>query len=293
MKSVARFVGVLALAGMAAHVLTAQQVFIPIEPARQFGTGVTGSYEGWFDNPDGTHTFLVGYLNRNRAKDVDIPIGPNNRIEPGGPDMGQPTHFLPGRQTGMFAITVPKEFTIQQRLTWTLTVNGQTNAIPLKLLADYNIEPMKDAAIGNTPPVMRFVEGGPSVQGPIGTLAKAVTRRTSVAAPLSIPVWVEDDAKYTTGTNAPMRGSPTPATLRWSKYRGTGAVTFDKERPEMEKLQGGAQNELFKGKGTTSVKFGEPGEYVLHVIANDYTGDAGRGELCCWTNSMVKITVTP
>ena len=40
-----------------------------------------------------------------------MPIGPNNRIEPGGPDMGQPTHFLPGRQSGMFIVTVPKEFT--------------------------------------------------------------------------------------------------------------------------------------------------------------------------------------
>ncbi len=291
MKSVARFVGVIALAGLAAHVLTAQQM--PIEPAKQFGTGVTGSFEGWFDNPDGSHTFLIGYLNRNRGKEVDIPIGPNNRIEPGGPDMGQPTHFLTGRQTGIFSITVPKEFTAQQRLTWTITVNGQTNSIPMKLNADYNIEPLKDAAVGNTPPVMRFVEGGPSVQGPIGTLAKAVARRASVAAPLSISVWVEDDALYTTGTNAPMRGNPSPVTVRWSQYRGTGAVTFDKPRPEMEKLQGGNQNELYKGKGTTSVKFGEPGEYVLHVIANDYTGDAGRGELCCWTNSMVKVTVTP
>ena len=29
--------------------------------------------------------------------------------------MGQPTHFLPGRQTGMFIVTVPKEFTPQQQ----------------------------------------------------------------------------------------------------------------------------------------------------------------------------------
>ena len=45
-----------------------------------------------------------------RFVNPDIPIGPNNRIEPGGPDMGQPTHFLPGRQYGMFSIPVPREF---------------------------------------------------------------------------------------------------------------------------------------------------------------------------------------
>jgi len=125
-----------------------------------------------------------------------VPIGPNNRIEPGGPDLGQPTHFLPGRQIGMFVVTVPKEFTLQQRLTWTLTVNGQTNVVPFKLNADYNVSPLKDSSIGNTPPVIRFAEGGPTVQGPIGTLAKAVARTTSMSTPLVLPVWADDDAIY-------------------------------------------------------------------------------------------------
>ena len=30
----------------------------------------------------------IGYYNRNKDQTLDIPIGPNNRIEPGGPDMG-------------------------------------------------------------------------------------------------------------------------------------------------------------------------------------------------------------
>ncbi len=84
---------------------------LPIEPFRQFGSSVTPAFEGWHDNPDGSRVFLIGYLNRNSEQPLDVPIGPNNRIEPGGPDLGQPTHFLPGRQWGMFTITVPKEFT--------------------------------------------------------------------------------------------------------------------------------------------------------------------------------------
>jgi hypothetical protein len=287
-----RILGMLAMAGLAANVVVSAGQ-IPIEPAKQFGAGVTPSFEGWFDNPDGSHNFLVGYLNRNRALEVDVPIGPNNKIEPGGPDFGQPTHFLPGRQTGTFVITVPKAFSREQRLTWTITINGQTNSIPLRLNTDYNISPLKDSAVANTPPAIRFAESGPSIQGPLSTLASAATRKTSVSTPLELSVWTDDDAKYTNNSSAPMRGSRPPVTLIWSKYRGPGTVTFDKARPTLEKLKGGNVNEPYTGLGKTTAKFSEPGEYVLHVTANDYSGDGGGGFVCCWSNSLVKVTVTP
>src|SRR3984893_16543351 len=86
---------------LASGLVLSAQIQLPSAPPRQFGASITGAYEGWFDNADGTHSFLVGYYNRNTVQELDIPIGPNNRIEPGGPDMGQPTHFLPGRRTGM------------------------------------------------------------------------------------------------------------------------------------------------------------------------------------------------
>jgi hypothetical protein len=298
MKSVARLSAVVVVAGLAGGVLlSGQQQPLPSEPARSFGASITGSFEGWFDNDDGTHSFLVGYLNRNRSTAMDVPIGPNNRIEPGGPDMGQPTHFLPGRQVGTFIVTVPKEFTPQQRLTWTITINGQTNTIPFRMHTDYNVSPFKiqhSVSVGNTPPIIRFEERGQAVQGPIATLSKpALTRTTPVSAPLSLPLWAEDDAKYSSGTGAPLRNPPPPVTLHWSLYRGTGKVTFDKDKPEMEKLQGGNVGEPFRGKSTTTAKFSEPGEYVLHVTANDYSGDGGGGEICCWTTAMVKVTVTP
>ena len=72
---------------------------------------------------------LVGYFNRNAKEALDIPVGPNNRIEPGGPDMGQPTYFETRRQWGVFTIRVPKDFGTK-KLTWTLTANGETNAVP-------------------------------------------------------------------------------------------------------------------------------------------------------------------
>jgi hypothetical protein len=271
--------------------LSAQQ--LPSAPAKAFGTSITGSYEGWYDNPDGTHVFLVGYYNRNISTAMDIPIGPNNRIEPGGPDMGQPTHFLPGRQTGAFTVTVPKAFSPQQRLTWTIVANGTTISIPFKLNADYNVSPFADA-IGNKPPVAHlFDEKAPPFQGPVSSMATGISRTASMAAGLVLPVWVSDDAFYTSGTNAPMRNPPPPVTIMWAQFRGPAAVTFDDARPKLDVLAGGQVGVPFSGKAATTAKFSQPGEYVLQLTANDYTGAGGRGEVCCWTNALVKVNVTP
>ncbi len=275
-------------------VLSAQQVILPSAPAKGFGSSITGSYEGWYDNPDGTHVFLVGYYNRNINQDIDVPIGPNNRIEPGGPDMGQPTHFLRSRQVGVFSITVPKTFAKDQRLIWTIVVNGQTTQIPLRMHTDYNVSPFRDAAVGNTPPIVHlFTENAPAIQGPLAMLSTATVRTAKVNTPLALPVWVMDDAKYTSGTNAPMRNPPPPVTLAWAKYRGPGDVKIENAKPKLDVLKGGKVDEPYAGKASSSAVFTEPGEYVLHVTANDYSGNGGGGEVCCWTTAMVKVTVTP
>src|SRR2546427_9467908 len=76
----------------------------------RFATGqdVAPVFEGWEQNPDGTYSMVFGYLNRNYEEEVDIPIGPNNTIEPSG-DRGQPTHFYPRRQRIVFKVVVPKD----------------------------------------------------------------------------------------------------------------------------------------------------------------------------------------
>src|SRR5215467_1403921 len=112
---------------MAALVLGAQQT--PLEPHHDSGQSVTAAFEGWFPNQDGTFSILFGYLNRNAKQELDIPVGPANRIEPDGPDQGQPTHFLPGRNWGVFTITVPKDFG-SRKITWSITANGITTQVP-------------------------------------------------------------------------------------------------------------------------------------------------------------------
>jgi hypothetical protein len=280
-----------ALAGGAFLLAQTEQTAIP-EPRKQFGASITGAFEGWFPSPSEPKApiFLIGYYNRNTQQELDIPIGPNNRIEPGGPDMGQPTHFLPGRRYGMFAIPVPQDFTPQDKFTWTIFVNGQYTTVPLRLNQDYVISPFSEIAVGNTPPVIRFETDGMPIQGPIAMLFHAPTRTTSLSKPLVLTLWITDDMKYTSGTGAQRTGDRPPVTLVWSKYRGPGAVKFDKDRPAAEGTAIAGQG--FNAKATTSVTFSEPGDYVLHVTVNDYSGDGGGGFQCCWTTGLVKVSVT-
>lgn len=288
MKSAALITGFIVALATTGYVADQQ---LPSEPQRAFGASVTGAFEGWYDNPDGSRTLLVGYLNRNADQALDVPVGMNNRIEPGGPDLGQPTHFLPGRRHGMFTLVVPKAFTAEQRLTWTIVANGQSTTIPLRLNPDYVISPFTDVAVKNVPPTMRFEENGPSIQGPVAMLASAVPRSARVSAPLALTVFVSDDAKYASGTMALPVKPPPPVSLLWSKYRGPGGVTFDDV--QMTTVAGGTVNVPFSGKATMTAKFSEPGDYVLHVTAMDYSGEGGGGEVCCWTTAMVKVSVTP
>jgi len=265
--------------------LLAQQ--LPGEPAKQFGTSITGVYEGWFENPDGSRGFLVGYMNRNRGEEIDVPIGPNNRIEPGGPDMGQPEHFLTGRQSGVFAVPVPKNFGPRDRLVWTITVDGQTTSIPLWQQIDYNISPL----IGpgrNTPPHLRLTEAGKSVQGPAAILANAMNQTVAASAKLPLTAWIDDDMLVSSDTNAPGRSQRPPVSLTWAKYRGPGAVTFEPAKPMVDKLPAGEFP--FRGKGVTSATFSAPGDYVLHLTVNDFSGNGGGGFQCCWTTALVKVS---
>jgi hypothetical protein len=270
-----------AVLGMAGWVAAGAGQQLPLQPAREKGASVTAAYEGWYRNPDGTFTLLVGYYNRNRVQILDIPVGPNNRIEPGGPDMGQPTHFLPRRQWGVFTIVVPRDFGTK-KLTWTLTANGETTQVPLSLTVSYEVEPFKDRAMGNTPPVLKFQETGPELTGPPRGIAATFT--AAVGQPLSIPLWVSDkpghEAEAAAGRG---RGMAPPATLTLVKHRGPGAVTFAEVRPKAD-FQAG-------GKATATATFSAPGEYIIRVQANDSSGEGGGGFQCCWTNAHVKVTV--
>jgi hypothetical protein len=275
--------GIVLLAAGATFLIAQQTVYI--EPPHDSGQGVTPAYEGWFPNSDGTFSLLFGYYNRNLKQEPDIAIGPENRIEPGGPDQGQPTHFLTRRRWGIFTVTVPKDFGTK-KLTWTLIANGKTAEVPVGLDTLWELNPFQDAT-GNTPPFIGFAQSGPFVQGPRGHSQEL---SGTLPNPVPLTLWVADDASVIPGATRPK----TPAvTLTWSKYRGPGAVSFANERPVIENAEVKVEKAAFSGRASTTATFSEPGDYVLNVVANDWTGDGGRGFQCCWSNAKVKVSIKP
>ena len=189
--------------------------------------------------------------------------------------MGQPTHFLPRRQWGVFVIKVPKDFG-KNTLTWTLVANGQTTVVPLNLDPLWIVAPFKDVALGNTPPSIRFEAEGDRHQGPPTAISRSYT--TTASRPLTLSVWVSDD-----GVRPPeARERPKTPADHVEQVSRTGDVTFDKAQPVVDDKTGSA---------TTTATFTTAGEYILRVQVNDATGEGGGGFQCCWTNAHVRVVV--
>lgn len=289
-----RFMGrtALALAATAClaagtHVAAGQLV---MEPLKDAGQNIYPAFEGWYQNQDGSYTLLAGYYNRNKKQTLDIPIGPENRIEPGGPDQGQPTHFPVGRGWGTIAIKVPKDFG-DKKITWTLTANGRTVSVPFGLTKGYQIEPFLDAAMGNKPPVIKFAEKSEALTGPPKLTASSMASGV-VGEQVPLSYWVTDDGHEETPTGGATVAAPPPGgaaaapprrqrvSTTLSKYRGPGTVTFADSTPAIE-----------KDKVSTTATFALPGEYMIRIEANDASGVGGGGFQCCWTTAYIKVTV--
>jgi hypothetical protein len=188
--------------------LHAEQVKAPpggvlAEPVVNSGGPIYATFEGWGPLKDGTNALLLGYFNRNRSQVVELPVGPDNSIEPGGPDYGQPTHFLTGRQYGMFAIVVPKDFG-NKKLTWTLNANGHKTVVTFWMNPPYWIDFFKNTANGNEPPRIKFGPTAPEYIGPPRERTVA-TLSATVGQPLDLTAWAADQPP-TNATEAP----PTP-----------------------------------------------------------------------------------
>jgi hypothetical protein len=293
-RMITRLATVIALVAGGALV-SAQGQLLPSTPKLGFGASITPAYDGWYDQPDGSHTFVIGYYNRNWNQELDIPIGPNNHFEPGEPDRGQPTHFLPNRNWGMFAITVPKNTPATERLWWVLTMNGVTQRVPFHMSPDYNFSPLKaseEAPNGkyNEPPVLKLSETGPGAKGPVATLATAISKTATVNTPMPLELFAEDDALYSSGTNAPMSKVPAIVEATVAKYRGPGTVKVEGLH-EFTTIKGGKPMEPYAGKSSGTVTFSAPGDYVVHVTLNDFSEKGGGATGCCWSNAMIKVNV--
>ncbi len=282
MRTETRWVAALALSACGVWAVAGHaQQNLPLTPARESGMSITPAFEGWYPNDDGSFTLLLGYFNRNSKETLTIPVGPNNRVEPGPVDQGQPTFFETGRQWGVFTVKVPKDFG-SKAVTWTIVSNGEEQSIPASLNKAYAITPFKELGMGNEPPVLTFSDGGAKVTGPPTGVASSYTG--AVNEPVAINVWAQD--KKEEGSEAPGggrgRGAASIATLSLHKFRGPGGVKFDKSRYPVP-----AQGAMVAVHAT----FDAPGEYLVRVQANDESGEGGGGFQCCWTNTYVRVTI--
>ena len=239
------------------------------------GQNVAPLYEGWIRNPDGTVDMWFGYLNKNYEEVLHVPVGPDNNIQPGGPDRGQPSVFIPRRRRGgaasrregyVFRVRLPADFGEDDELIWTVTAYGKTDRAVGTLLDLYVLEGPPD---GNMPPT-----------------ASLTADRTAVAAgdSVALTVAVSDD-----GLPEDERARER-AGVRWQRYRGPGTVTFDPPRSSFPEESEPALGFELGSRAT----FSEPGTYVLRAAVND--GDvnpAGWPRVPSTTFESVTIQVRP
>jgi hypothetical protein len=235
------------------------------------GNPVIPIFEGWYRNPDKTYQLCFGYYNLNTAEAFDIPLGPDNFIEPRRFDGSQPTHFDPVPKTNArrywcaFTVNLP-ETIAAQRVVWTLRVRGKTYAAPGHVTSSaYMLDEPDSDARGVKAPVVRFKPDGPEVRGRRGATAGPLKAR--VGDPLPVSVWVNPDPHRV-------------GLVWWFKHQGPGDVTFSS--PEAKVAKGG-------GDATTTATFTQPGEYLLRVQS---VMSVGTLEFhCCWTNMYVRVVV--
>jgi hypothetical protein len=271
------------------------------------GQNASPAYEGWEQNPDGSFNFLFGYMNRNWEEELDVPVGPDNTLDPGGPDQGQPTHFLPRRNRFVFKVRVPRDWG-EKELIWTLTTRGKTEKAYATLRTDSKVDDVVKAsetgALGagtSSPEVRANKPPEIKIDGP-------KTRSVRVGESLPLGAWVTDDgvpkprglgldqttqavrraeAEGRRGVNPafiPPRqstvGKRVGLHLSWFVYRGAGTVTFDPSQIKVwEDTRTGANSPWAPlwvrpalpadGKWVAQATFDEPGTYVLRARADD------------------------
>ena len=101
-----------------------------------------------------------------------VPVGPENKFEPGDPDRGQPTFFDTRVHRKEFSVRVPADWG-KKELVWNLTVAGVTEKAVAWLQPEWEIDPIYQGKARN--------EESLKNKPPVSTVASEAT--ASVAAP--------------------------------------------------------------------------------------------------------------
>lgn len=263
------------------------------------GQSIAPAYEGWQKNDDGSFNLLFGYMNSNWEEELDVPVGPGNQLEPGGPDQGQPTHFFPRRNRFVFKVHVPADFG-DKEIVWTLVTHGKTLKAYASLRQDLYVDNMiimsESGGIGGgvTNPKVR------ANQPPVLKIDGDNVRTVRVGEPLRLSMHATDDGVPGRRPRFPVFNPPREAvkdlrlippieltvdsaTGLWAtlyRYRGAGNVTFSPVQPKVwEDTRMGANSPWSPlwspppvpadGNWKVEATFDDPGLYTLRWHASD------------------------
>jgi len=246
------------------------------------GQSLQPIFEGWAYNADGSISMYFGYLNRNYAETLLVPVGPENKFVPGAADRGQPTVFGTRIHRKEFSVKIPKDWG-NTELVWSVTVHGVTEKAVGWLQPEWQIDPiyggrMRNAeSLKNTPP----------------SLSIDVPSTLTLPDRLTLAATVRDDGLPTPRKGPPRRavGQETPPSLKpladqpeipvnvpsvagrgrqggplgsqglvvnWLVWRGPAPVIFDPGTVPVK-----------EAKAVATATFTKPGTYVLRARAND------------------------
>jgi hypothetical protein len=276
-----RWTLMLALGCVAAQVSFAQQLPPTYNPETKFdfGQDIVPSFDGYVHNADGTYTMVFGYMNRNYKEELVIPVGPDNKMEPGSVDQGQATYFYPRRHTHIVLVKVPANWPPNQELVWTLTSHGRTEKAYASLnryeeevtprtmlgggtgflLDGYTPDPNKPPTISVTPVT------GASVGSPV-TLNAIVSDDGLPKPRVVVPRPEVAGKKAQTNSAGGGRGGRRGLNVSWYEYRGPAKMTFNGPE-QIQAAESGVP--VTNAKALTTATFSVPGTYVLRGTVND------------------------
>lgn len=271
----------------------------PLAAPGATGEAVAPMFNGWIKNEDGSTTMVFGFANQNREATVDVPLGPNNKLEPAQFQGAQPTHFpvynrggfVGIQERGAFAVTVPADMAGTEVI-WTLSSGGKTYSIPGRAKsASYELS-AGEAAAGSLRPAIRFSEDGAESTDSVGIYAEP--QLTSVGEAVTLSALIQDrgirygyegvEPYYAPGNAWVLHQGPAEPEIETPEVPGKDRAAEDPDS--------NMKNDWYEV--STQVTFPEPGEYVVRLRADNFlASDSKFDNVCCWSNAYFPVTVNP
>jgi hypothetical protein len=157
----------------------------------------------------------------------------------------------------VFTVVVPKDWRLDQKVIWTLTIRGKTNVAKGWLQPEWQLD--KEV-------MMQQMGGGADLENQAPVFVSTPGPQTvSLPNSVTLTATAQDD-----GRPKPRRvrdiedvggSDPVGLSVRWILYRGPGGVTFDPDT-----IVSGYMKPV---TATTKAVFKAPGTYILRAVASD------------------------